>query len=262
MTPYQAMFSARFRSLLQYRAAAIAGFCTQIFWGLIRMMIFSAFYAGVQEPMPMDLRQVIAYVWLGQAFFTMIPLRPDRDVEGLIRSGNVAYEMLRPVDQYNLWYSRAIATCLAPMSLRAVPILLISLVAGWLYWPGWLPLAGCAVSMLAAALLSAAFCTLLTITMFWTISGRGIMVIASILAYTLSGIMIPLPFFPDSMQWLLNALPFRGLIDVPFRICTGSIAAGQVPMEIASQLAWTAVLVLAGRMLLARSVRRVVVQGG
>ncbi|HUW31780.1 MAG TPA: ABC-2 family transporter protein [Planctomycetota bacterium] len=262
MRPYRAMFSARFRSLLQYRAAAVAGFCTQVFWGLIRMMIFSAFYAGVQEPMPMDLQQVIAYVWLGQAFFAMIPLRPDRDIEQLIRTGNVAYEILRPVDQYNLWYSRAAANCIAPAMLRAVPILVISLVAGWLYWPGALPVACSAASMLAAAMLSAAFSTLMTITMFWTISGRGITVLASILAYTLSGIVIPLPFFPDSVQWLLNALPFRGLIDVPFRIFTGSIPPASVPVEVASQLAWTAVLVLAGRMLLARSVRRVVVQGG
>ena len=54
----------------------------------------------------------------------------------------------------------------------------------------------------------------------------------------------------------------RQLIGVPFRIFTGSIPPASVPVEVASQLAWTAVLVLAGRMLLARSVRRVVVQGG
>lgn len=43
MTPYLAILSARFRTLLQYRAAAAAGFGTQLFWGLIRMMIFEAF---------------------------------------------------------------------------------------------------------------------------------------------------------------------------------------------------------------------------
>ncbi len=44
MTPYRAMFSASCRSLLQYRSAALAGVVTQFFWGLIRMMIFTAFY--------------------------------------------------------------------------------------------------------------------------------------------------------------------------------------------------------------------------
>ncbi len=44
MTPYLAVFSARIRMLLQYRAAAMAGMATQIFWGWIRVMIFAAFH--------------------------------------------------------------------------------------------------------------------------------------------------------------------------------------------------------------------------
>ena len=36
--------SARFRVLLQYRAAAIAGLGTQIFFGLVLVMIYEAFY--------------------------------------------------------------------------------------------------------------------------------------------------------------------------------------------------------------------------
>ena len=40
MKPYWAMLSARFRMLLQYRMAALAGCATQVFWGWIRVMIF------------------------------------------------------------------------------------------------------------------------------------------------------------------------------------------------------------------------------
>ena len=43
MRAYWAIFSARFRALLQYRAAAAAGCVTQVFWGLIRVMIFAGF---------------------------------------------------------------------------------------------------------------------------------------------------------------------------------------------------------------------------
>ena len=42
--PYAAILGARFRMLLQYRAAAIAGLWTQIFFGLILIMIYEAFY--------------------------------------------------------------------------------------------------------------------------------------------------------------------------------------------------------------------------
>ena len=35
LRPYRAILSARFRMLLQYRAAAIGGIWTQIFFGLV-----------------------------------------------------------------------------------------------------------------------------------------------------------------------------------------------------------------------------------
>ena len=55
MRPYLAVLSARFRLLLQYRVAALAGFATQLFWGFIRVMIFGAFYRASAAAQPMTL---------------------------------------------------------------------------------------------------------------------------------------------------------------------------------------------------------------
>ena len=73
MKAYWAVLSARFRTLLQYRAAALAGLGTQVFWGLIRVMIFGAFYRSTTAPQPMTYPEVVTYVWLGQAFIRMLP---------------------------------------------------------------------------------------------------------------------------------------------------------------------------------------------
>ncbi|MDE3000662.1 MAG: hypothetical protein OXU79_16440 [Gemmatimonadota bacterium] len=73
MKAYAAVISARFRMMLQYRAAAMAGLGTQVFWGLIRMMFFTAFYNSATAPQPMSLADVITYVWLGQALLGMLP---------------------------------------------------------------------------------------------------------------------------------------------------------------------------------------------
>ena len=42
--PYLAAFRARFQLMLQYRAAALAGFATQLWCGAIRILVFAAFY--------------------------------------------------------------------------------------------------------------------------------------------------------------------------------------------------------------------------
>jgi ABC-2 type transport system permease protein len=107
--PYLANFGARFRMLLQYRVAALAGLGTQFFWGLIRMMIFSAFYrigpdgelSDAARNAPMDLDQVITYIWMGQAFLMLLPFRTDAELAGQIRTGNVTCQFLRPVDLHS-----------------------------------------------------------------------------------------------------------------------------------------------------------------
>jgi len=87
MRGYLTLFGARFRALLQYRAAAVAGLGTQFFWGLIRIMIFEAFYRSTATQQPMTLGEVVSYVWLSQAMFHLIPFRMDRETVAKIRDG-------------------------------------------------------------------------------------------------------------------------------------------------------------------------------
>jgi viologen exporter family transport system permease protein len=262
MRPYLAILSARFRTLLQYRAAAAAGFGTQLFWGLIRMMIFQAFYEASPAAAPMSLDHVVAYVWLGQAFLLLLPFRVDADIQDMIRTGGVAYELLRPVDLYFLWYGRGVANRVAPVVLRAVPMLIIAAAVGWIQIPDLARLGAFGAALVCAFLLSTALAVLLDISMFWTISGRGVAMVVMPAVFLLSGMIVPLPIFPEFLQPLLRSLPFRGLCDLPFRLFTGHIPPGDVGWVVLQQLVWTVVLVLAGRWLLSRAMRRVVVQGG
>ena len=73
---------------------------------------------------------------------------------------------------------------------------------------------------------------------------------------------VPLPLFPDWAQPFLNALPFRALADIPYRIYTGHIPPAEALPAIASGALWAVALVWIGRLLLARGQRVLVVQGG
>lgn len=260
---YWAVVQARFRMMLQYRAAAVAGFGTQLFWGLIRVMIFEAFYLNSTSPQTMTFAQTVSYVWLSQAMFRLLPMRGDTEFRSMVRQGTVAYELVRPIDLYWFWFSRTLASQIAPVLLRAVPMLVIARLFLGLQAPASAA-SGAAflVSVIGAMLLSSAIVVLMTISLLWTISGEGASQLLSLTAVFLSGIYVPLPFFPDWAQGILNVLPFRGLMDVPFRLYNGHIPPQQVLALFAQQLAWTTALVLLGRWALSRGARRLVVQGG
>jgi ABC-2 type transport system permease protein len=266
---YAAIIAARFKALLQYRAAALGGLFTQIFFGLVRVMILRAFYAASTNA-PISLDNVTGYVWLGQATLLLIPWRSDEDVAEQIRTGTIVYELTRPLDLWGTWFARSLAWRTAPVFLRMLPMFAIAMLVVPAFDPGWglapPPSVAAFVVWLGcfagAVLLSAALTTLINVTMMWTITGEGVPMLIATLATMFGGLVIPLPLFPDWLKPLLYALPFAGILDLPARVFTGDLSVAQGGLVIAHQLAWTFVLAASGRYFLARGLRRLVVQGG
>jgi ABC-2 type transport system permease protein len=264
---YAALFRARFRTLLQYRMAAAAGFGTQLFWGLLKVMVLEAFYrnAVARGPAPMPLAHAITYVWLGQALFHLLPFasNPDPEVREMIRSGAVGYELARPLDLHTLWLARAAAARTAPTLLRGVPMCAVAVpLLGMALPPSPAAAAAWAAATLGAVALTTAFATLVTASMLWTTSGDGVASLAPSFVMVFSGLVVPLPLFPAWTQPVLAALPFRGMADAPFRLYLGHLPASALPSVLAHQVVWTVVLVALGRAMVARGLRRLVVQGG
>jgi len=271
MSGYAALLSARFRVMVQYRAAAAGGAATQLFFGFVMIMVLEAFYRSSTRAPTLSLPMAVTYVWLGQAFYALLPWTHDPEIEAQIRRGHVAYELLRPLDLYGLWFVRTLSTRVARATLRALPIalgaglLLPALGASdWAFRPPVSPAAGGAwlLAMLAAVALGTALTMLVHVSLLWTVSGEGLARVMPSLVIVFSGMVIPLPLFPDWAQPVLRALPFRGLVDVPNRIWLGHIPVSQAWEELALVGVWTGVLVLAGRRLLRRGLRRLAVQGG
>lgn len=263
MRPFLAVTRVRFRLLLQYRGAALGGFITQVFFGLIYMMGFQAFYGSSSQAQPIALQAVITYVWLNQAFLGIQPWYPDPEVRQLMRTGSVAYELVRPCSLFWFWFARALALRSAPPLLRCVPLLLLAYCFFGLQLPaGWISALWFIVSLLLAVVLSAAITVVLNSSLFWTISGEGITMIVPTLAMALSGQIIPLPLYPDWMQPLIHLLPFRGLIDVPARIYSGVISAEQAWLEVSTQILWSLIILWFGACLVRKGTGRLVIQGG
>lgn len=263
--PYMAMLRMRCRMLLQYRAAALAGFGTQLFWGFFRVMLFTSLYK-YQTPVmqhPLTLPETIGFIWMAQMLLGLLPWNVDREIEQQIRTGQVAYELLRPIDLYRLWFVRAIAMRLIPTGLRSLPfigLLLFGVIE--IPCPSWQGFAFFLASCLMALLLSAAITTLVSISLFWTLSGQGIQRLLPHVMTLLAGLIIPLPFFPSWMQPFLTWQPFRGVLDLPSRLYMGILPPEQGCFVLLFQAAWIALLMLVGMYAMRLRLRRCVIDGG
>lgn len=263
MKAYLALFKTRISVLFQYRAAALAGLGTQVFWGIVKVMILTAFYAQSTTPQPITLLQAATFVWIGQALLQLLPWNIDKEIEAQVKNGNVAYELIRPLDLYWHWFSRSMAMRVVPTVLRSIPLFLVAGLFFDLPPPvSWAAGASFTFSLLFSALLSSAITTLVIVSLFWTLSGEGVQRLLPHIVILFSGMVVPLPLFPGWMQPFLDIQPFRCIIDIPSRLYTGVIPADESLFYLAFQGMWAFLFVAAGRILIKKAVNQFVVQGG
>ena len=266
--PYLAILRARFVLMLQYRAAAFAGFATQCWWGGIKIMVMAAFYAGAAHQ-PISLAQVITYTWLGQGLLGLLPWQADAEISEAVETGNVAYERLRPVDTHTLWLARAIAARAANTSLRVVPMFIVAALLlpliGLGAWSWHMPstkgaAALFAISISLTVLLSSSFTVLLNIAVT-ALKTRRAANLAPVLVSPLSGMIVPLVLMPAWSQPFLFWQPFAGLVDIPYRIYFANLTGTGALAGIVAQLIWVVGFIVIGRAWMARVMARVDMQG-
>jgi ABC-2 type transport system permease protein len=268
---YIAAFQARFLLMLQYRAAALAGFGTQVWFGMVRVAILAAFYRASAIDQPINLGQAIDYVWLGQAFLALLPWAGDPDVAAGVRTGNIGYDRLRPIDTYFYWYARAAGWMIARALPRAALMFAFAGVAAPLVglgaW-GLKPPASIeafalfAISMTLVVLLSSAITNLISAGVVAAMTDRGPVLLASAVVTFFSGNIVPLPLFPDELRIAMLVQPFAGLVDIPSRIYFGALTGEMALVGLGLQVFWTLVLVAFGRWALEAAMQRLQAQGG
>lgn len=267
MKKYWSFFRIRFIRGLQYRVAALSGMITQFVWGTMEILLFRAFYEAAPENFPMEFQALSTYVWLQQAFLALyMTWFWESELFESITTGNVAYELCRPVRLYNMWFIRGLAVRLSKAVLRCMPILLLA----WLIpAPYGLTLPPdpktwffTLLSMTLGLLFVVAFGMIVYMSVFYTISAQGIKLVVTSLSEFLSGAVIPLPFLPDSIRGVVSFLPFASAQNVPFRIFGGDLTGHGMYVSLMGQAFWLIVFLIIGRTMERNALKRVVIQGG
>lgn len=267
MKKYLSFFRLRFICGLQYRAAALAGIVTQFAWGFMEIWVFRAFYEAAPQNFPMSLEATSAYIWMQQAFLAFFAAwMMEPEIFDSIANGNIAYELCRPVQIYNMWFSRSVANRLSRAVLRCFPILIF---ASFLPTPYGLCKPATfghftlyIITLLLGLLVTVAFCVLIYVLTFFTVSPMGLRMFFVSVVEFFAGAVIPLPFFPKKLQFFMELLPFAAMQNVPLRIYSGSMTRNETLRAIILQVIWLIILVVGGSTLCRYAEKKITVQGG
>lgn len=267
MKAYFTYFKLKFTTGLQYRAAAIAGISTQFFFGFVYIMVYFAFYKSGSGQLPMEIGSLSTYLWLNQTFFALInQYYKDTELFNLIRTGNLSYELIRPKNIYFMWYFKLLGQRYASVALRFIPIIIITI-----FLPYPLNLSTPVslesfilfiLTLFVGSLLVVAISTLYPVITLLTMNEKGVVNIFAVIADLLSGMVIPIPFFPTILKKISSLLPFQYVSDLPFRIYVGNISIKSGLIGLGIQIIWLIIIIIISYVIMNHNLKRVVVQGG
>lgn len=266
MKVYINYFKLRIITFLQYRGAAIAGLSTQFFWGIMMVFIYMALYQN-SDNVSMNLTEVICYVWLHQAFYAFLTVRVmDNEIRDSIKSGAVAYEIIRPYNLYFWWYIKNLAKRIANGMLRFAPVIIIASLLpspyGMRLPASFMNFVLFLVSLILGSLVVTGINMLVHTIGFYTYNEAGISSMLNSTMEVFCGAYVPVALLPMFIQKATYYLPFRLVSDLPFRLYSNNIGINEGLFSIGLQIIWIIILIIFGNYLINRALKKVFIQGG
>jgi ABC-2 type transport system permease protein len=262
---YAALASAGFRRYATYRQATVAAAFTNSTFGFLRCFVLLAAadatggtvagYSGTR---------LATFVWISQGLLGTVGLWSPAEYAERIRSGDVAADLLRPVDLVGQQLATDLGRAGYAVLTRFVIPIVVGAIAFDLYTPVRLatyPLF--ALSMLLATVTCFGCRFLVNASVYWLLDARGPQLGWTVASSVLTGMYFPLRFLPGpAVVALFVVTPFPSLVQTPLDVVTERVdTLGQLEL-IALQLGWAVVILALAWWVQRRGERRLVVQGG
>jgi ABC-2 type transport system permease protein len=261
---FWAYFRAGFQRHSAYRLALLSGVVTNLVFGFAKTGISSTAVTAANGNLNgYSLTDVISNAWLVQGLLSVVYLFLWDEFAQRVLRGDIAIDLSRPIDLQFSWMAADLGRAAVMFLPRAGPPLLIGVAFFGVRLPinpGLILLGLCSITLAVLVSFSARF--LVNLSAFWLLEIRGLLTLYLVLSTLLSGMLIPVPWFPDWLLGIAQASPFPAMLQIPVDILSGRLDPGTAGSALAQQTGWFLALVVAGRLVLARAVRKLVIQGG
>jgi len=234
-----------FMEMLTYRLRYLIGVANYVIYATVAYYLWAAVFAHSERIADWTLPQMQTYVivaWISRSTYFS---NSDNVLASRISKGEIASDLLRPCSLLLQFYARA----LGEMGFRAIFLGLpvgIALLAlfGILAPPTALDAAAFGISIVLAFHLFFAINFLTGLCGVITEKIQGFMYAKFLLLQFLTGVLLPLEFFPPTVKNIMDWLPFKGIAYTPLSIYLGRYSGDALWWELGLQCGWVVLLVL------------------
>lgn len=226
--------------------AIISGIITQMFFAIFKIYTLNAFVTSNETISPMNGVQTTVYIWITQLMFMLVPWNVNWKDFDSVRTGSIALDLIKPVGIFEIIFSKTFAWRFVNFLNRSIPMFLIVAYIFKIfnfksvYIP--VPKLETFVLFIISLILSIILSTLITVFLyslsFIFVSISNVIGIIGSLAFVLSGMVIPLSFYPKVLLTFLNFQPFKFIVDTPALIFNEVYDIKNSMLQILLQILW------------------------
>ena len=265
MSKYWGLLWIRMRASVQYRFAFVSGIIAALLQIAIQYAIWMQGFKGRASINGFEKADMLTYLLLSQGVLMIFAFRnaPERLISQKIREGDIALELIRPVQfttarffenlgdsMLNICLAFVFVVCCAvfvpgfivPHSAVSVLLFFVSICLGYLI--------NFFVSVMAGYLT------------FFTMNFWGIYNAKKAIVDFLSGALIPIALFPQAFQNVFAVLPFQNIVYTPVMIFLQKYTIQECGWHLLVQGIWVLILMYVNEWIYKFAVRRITVNGG
>jgi len=252
-----------FVNILAYRLRYYTGIVTYFIYVSVYYFIWKAIYAHSAKIEGFDFSNLLTYIGVGWIIRSFYFNNIDQDLAYQVIEGRLAMDLIKPVNIQMMYVARAVGESVFRLALLTVPSTVVLFLVYPLRLPASVGHAGvffasvCLSSLIVAAINFAVGTFALRLQ-----SILGLLRAKFFLLELFSGLLLPMTFFPHSIQKILDFLPFEYISYVPMLIYLGNLNGGGLARALGIQIFWVGVLLALGDALWRWSTRKLIIQGG
>jgi ABC-2 type transport system permease protein len=252
-----------FQQSLQYRIANYSGFVVNTFFFIVRAFVFMALYENRDIVAGYNVIEAITFTGITQAMIMVIGIFGTMDIANAVKSGEVAVDLMKPIDYQFVMLFRQFGRSLYYFIFRGTPIFLVmAIFFSWTPPQSWIILVPFFFSMILAVVTTFSLNFFVGMSAFWLLDARGVSGLIMGSGLLLSGFVVPISFFPSGFDKICEWLPFIGQSYTPVAIYLGKYTGTTMLIMLGRQLFWAIMLMLIGKIFMHFAMRKLVIQGG
>jgi ABC-2 type transport system permease protein len=253
-----------FVNILAFRLRYYTGIITYLINVTVYYFIWRAVFANATGSIAgYSLPQILTYVSVGWILRSFYWNTIDQEMAYEVIDGKIAMDFIKPVSVQWMWLARAMGESAFRLILLTAPTAIVVT----LLFPVLPPASPLNFTLFLVAAVGSFF--IMGALNF--LIGTCAIPLTSILALIrakfwlielLSGLLIPLSFFPRSLQIISSWLPFEHIANTPLQIYLGRLSLLQTLRLLAIEYLWVAALIFLGHLWWRRATRKITIHGG